>query len=122
VIIRVDAPLYFANAQNVRDKVRKYKRVATDELKERNGGEVHYIILDLTPVSHIDTTALQVLEDMYLTQKRLGVQICFCNPGIAVTERLVKSGIVDLVGREHFFSAVIDAVQWCLNDMECPSE
>jgi len=118
VIIRIDAPLYFANAQNVRDKVRKYKEVAAAELKERNAGEVRYIIFDLAPVSHMDTTALQVVEDMYLTQKRLGVQICFCNPGIAVTERLVKSGIVELVGREHFFSAVIDAVQWCLTDLE----
>jgi len=118
VIIRIDAPMYFANAQNIRDKVRKYKYVAADELRRRSAGEVRYIILDFAPVSHIDTTALQVLEDMCTTQKKLGVQVCFCNPGIAVTERLVKGGIVNLVGREHFFSAVIDAVQWCLNDME----
>lgn len=119
VIIRIDGPLYFANAQNIRDKVRKYKRVATEALEARQAGQVvKYIIMDLSPVSHIDTTALHALEDMYVTQKKLGVQLCFCNPGIAVAKRLVKSGIVNLVGREHFFSSVIDAVHWCLHDMD----
>lgn len=118
-IIRIDAPIWFANAQNVRDKVRKYKNKALAELRERNAGEqIRYLIFDLAPVSHIDTTALQILEDMYVTQKKVGTQICFCNPGITVIERFVRSGLVDLVGQEHFFSAVIDAVEWCLTDME----
>jgi sulfate transporter 4 len=116
VIIRIDAPLYFANAQNVRDKVRKYKRVAADELAARDGGEVKYLILDMSPVSHVDTTALHVLEGMYITQQRLGVQICFANPGINVMEKLVKSGLFHLVGREHFFASVINAVDWCFNE------
>ena len=62
------------------------RQVATDELSERNGGQVKYIILDLSPVTHIDTTALHVLDDMYTTQKKLGVQMCYCNPGISVMQ------------------------------------
>jgi sulfate transporter 4 len=94
-------------------------KVAADDLALQNAGEVQYIILDLSPVSHIDTTGLHVLEDMYLTQEKLGVQICLCLPGNSVMERLLKSGMVDLVGRNHFFSDVIIAVQWCLNEMDC---
>ena len=139
VIVRIDSPLYFANAQNIRDKVRKYKRVAAEELRDRSedddenvsaegdrpvrvgvgvGRRVDFIILDLSPVSHIDTTGLHVLEDMHATQKREGVKICFCNPNIPVSMRLVKSGLVDQIGREYFFSSVIDAVQWCLAEMD----
>ena len=118
VIVRVDAPLYFANAPYARDKVRKYKRLAEEELARRNAGPVQYIILDLSPVSHVDTTALHVLQDMYTTQKKLGVKLCFCNPNIVVTMRLLKSGFIDLVGREHLFSDVIDAVQFCLSEMD----
>jgi sulfate transporter 4 len=56
VIVRIDAPLYFANAQNVRDKVRKYKKRANQELKERKTGiAVRYIIFDLAPVSYSAT-------------------------------------------------------------------
>jgi len=148
LIIRIDAPMYFASkfflvsffwfictmsnslmniwlliqpfedAQNIRDRVRKYKNAAMADLKERNAGELRYIIFDLSPMSHIDTTALHVVEDMYVTQRKEGVQICFCDPGMRVVERFVVTGFVDLVGREHFFSAVIDAVQFCLTDME----
>jgi len=118
VIVRVDGPMYFANANSIRDKVRKYKALAMADLSERKAGLVQYIILDLSPVLHIDTTALHVLEDMYKTQKALGVQLCLCNPCMAVTERLVKSGVFDLVGRRRIFTAVIDAVHWCLNDMD----
>ena len=98
--------------------MRKYKNAAMADLKERNAGELRYIIFDLSPMSHIDTTALHVVEDMYVTQRKEGVQICFCDPGMRVVERFVVTGFVDLVGREHFFSAVIDAVQFCLTDME----
>ena len=128
VIVRIDSPLYFANAMNIRDKVRKYKRAATEELQKRNAESrvnidavvrtVEYIILDLSPVSHIDTTGLHVLEDMYETQKREGVKVCFCNPNMTVIMRLVKSGLVDSIGREFFFAGVIDAVQWCLAEMD----
>lgn len=118
LIIRIDGPIYFANAVNVRDKIRKYKKRTMEELAQRNAGQVMYIILDLSPVSHIDTTALHVLEDMYVTQKNLEVQLCLCDPGIKVTEQFVKCGLVELIGRKHFFSSVLDAVQWCLHDMD----
>lgn len=119
VIVRIDAALYFANAQNVCEKVRKYRQVAADELAKRDGGKVKYLILDMEPVAHVDTTALHVLlvEEMHVTQHMLGVQVCFANPGIRVMETLVKSGLFDLVGREHFFSSVIDAVDWSFDDM-----
>lgn len=117
VMMSIDSSLYFANAQNFRDKVNKYKRVAADELLARNGGEVKYLLLEMSPMPHIDTTALHVLEDMHLTQKMVGVQICYANPGIKVMTRLMNSGLLDLIGREHVFSSMIDAVDWCFSDM-----
>jgi MFS superfamily sulfate permease-like transporter len=122
LIVRIDGPLNFANAVNVRDKIRKYKRLAEEDLKKRRAGDVHYIVLDLSSMSNIDTTAMHVLQDMHLTQKHLSVQLCLANPGINVTERLMKSGLVDVIGRQHVFSSVIDAVQWCLNDMDRATE
>jgi sulfate transporter 4 len=59
-----DAPIYFANVQNVRDKIRKYRLAAAAELVER-GGDVKYIILEMAPVSHIDTSALHILGKFY---------------------------------------------------------
>lgn len=120
VIIRLNSPLFFANAQSIRDKIRKYKRTTNEELQERKAAveQVQYIILDLAPVTHIDTTALHVVDDMYKTQLGLGTQMCFCNPSIAVMNKFIKSGLVDVVGRNHMFTAVSDAVHWCLLDLD----
>jgi sulfate transporter 4 len=118
VIVRLNSPIFFANAQSVRDKIRKYKRTSNEELAKRNAGQVKYIILDLSPVTHIDTTALHVLDDMCKTQLRLGTQMCFCNPSISLMIKFIKSGLVDVVGRNCIFPAVTDAVHWCLMDMD----
>jgi hypothetical protein len=55
------------------------------------------------------------MHETYLSR---GQQILFSNPGIRVMDRLVASGFVDKVGREHFFTCLHDAVQWCLNEMD----
>jgi len=73
VIARIDAPLYFANAQNVRETIRRYRLQAEADLaakKPAAGGQgVRYVILDMSPVSHIDTTALHILEDMHTNHR-----------------------------------------------------
>jgi anti-anti-sigma regulatory factor len=38
--------------------------VAEEELAEKGHGEVKFVILELSPVSYIDTSALHILEDM----------------------------------------------------------
>ena len=86
VLIRVDAPIYFANSQHVRDKIAKYYQRAEEKLigeQSKSGDEesrdsdplklesqtdeileVRFVILELNPVSHIDTSALHMLQDI----------------------------------------------------------
>ena len=117
VLVRIDAPLYFANAQNVRDKIRKYRLAAQQELDAQNG-TVKYLLMEMSPVSHVDTSALHILEDMYETYLERGQQMCFVNPNLGVMQRMVESGFEEKVGREHFFVSIHDAVSWCLNEMD----
>ena len=117
VLVRIDAPLYFANAMNVREKIRKYRLSAEAEMAERNC-TVKYLIIDMSPVSHIDTSALHVIEDMNENYRSRGQQLCFSNPCKIVMNRLIHSGLVDKVGREHFFASEHDAVNWCLSEMD----
>ena len=123
VMVRIDAPIYFANSQYVRDKLRKYEVAAERELVERGSKiGVKFIILELSPVSHVDTSALHILQDMCNTYKGRGIQLCFCNPSAQVMERFLVSGLAEEVGRDHFFVAVQDAVTFCLNQMDHASE
>lgn len=145
VLVRVDAPIYFANTQHIRDKVYKYYKRAEEKLqadrmnateRDRRRGEeeplneglnngeddaqgVKYIIWELNPVSHIDTSGLHTLQEMCATFKKdMDVQLCLTNPNPRVMRRMVGSGLADEIGRDHIFVSLHDAVQYCLDNMD----
>ena len=127
VTVGIDAPIYFANSQNVREKISKYYFRAQEELNLRvredptstDENLVKYIVLDLSPVSHVDTSALHMLADMHSNYKKtLQVQLCLVNPNRSVMQQLVLSGLADDIGREHMFVSLHDAVEHCLGEMD----
>lgn len=120
VMIRIDAPIYFANTQNVREKIQKYYDRAKEELALRQGGtKVKYIILEMNPVSHVDTSALHILSEMNKTyQKSYQIQVILANPNPGVMHRLALSGVADEIGRENIFVSMHDAVDHCLREMD----
>ena len=120
VVVRIDAPIYFANTQQVRDKLQKYESRATAQLAQNGPGgpqSVQYIILELNAVAHIDTSALHILDQMHKSYISRNVQMCFTNPTEKVMERLESSGLIDEVGRKHIFVSTHDAVNYCLKAM-----
>lgn len=128
VMVRIEAPMYFANTQNFRDKVGKYYDQAQKQQKwDQDGTEqarndeakVKFIILDLSAVSHVDTSALHVLTDMNtMYRNKLQVQMCLANPNRAVMRNLVLSGLADDIGRERIFVSLHDAVKYCLQELD----
>jgi sulfate transporter 4 len=118
LMVRIDAPIYFANTQNVREKLNKYEQRAEAETAATCGIGIKFLVLELSPVSYVDTSALHILHDMTKAYKGRGIQLCLSNPSVSVMERFIKSGLVDEVGREHFFVTIHDAVTWCLNHQD----
>lgn len=118
VITRIDAPVYFANVQHVREKLQKYEEnaVTIDEVDE--GNKIKFMIVDCSPVSHVDSSALHILKDMCIDYQTRDVQLCLCNPNIKVMVKLVSSGLVELIGEEYIFVSTQDAVQACLTELE----
>ena len=133
VMVRVDAPIYFANAQHVREKIQKYCQRAESKLKREKEEQgllemqeplqevqrVEFVIMDLAPVGHMDTSALHTLHEMSSTfRKNHDIQLCLANPNPRVMHRLVTSGLADEIGRSHIFVSLHDAVDDCLNQMD----
>lgn len=52
---RVDAPMYFANVQYIHDRLRKYVSRARC-YSEAAGIPLQYLLLDMSPVTHMDST------------------------------------------------------------------
>ncbi|MFS7913387.1 putative SLC26A/SulP transporter, STAS domain, sulfate anion transporter, STAS domain superfamily [Helianthus anomalus] len=116
VIVRIDAPIYFANTSFIKDRLREFE-ITVDQYTSRRGPEVErisFVILEMAPVTYADSSAVQALKELYQEYKSRNIQIAIANPNQDVFLTLSKSGFIDLVGKEWCFVRVHDAVQVCL--------
>jgi len=113
VIARIDAPLYFANTEYTREKLSKYQEAAA----LRSKIPIKFVIIDLAPVSHVDSAGLNCIEELAQTYQAKGLTLVLCNPNKPLLDKFVLGGIVDLVGRDNFFVGVHDAVNSCLKKL-----
>ncbi|GAB4836529.1 Sulfate transporter 4.1, chloroplastic [Ancistrocladus abbreviatus] len=123
VIVRVDAPIYFANISYIKDRLREYE--AYSDGSSRRGPEVervYFVILEMSPVTYIDASAAHALKDLYQEYKSRDIQIVISNPNREVLLTLTKAGLVELIGKEWYFVRVHDAVQVCLQHVQSLSE
>ncbi|XP_062092757.1 probable sulfate transporter 4.2 isoform X1 [Humulus lupulus] len=119
VIVRIDSPIYFANISYIKDRLREYE---TDvDRCSRRGPEVeriYFVILELSPVTYIDSSAVQALKDLHQEYKMRDIQIAISNPNRDVLLTLSRSGVVEMIGKEWYFVRVHDAVQVCLQHVQ----
>ncbi|KAK1271178.1 hypothetical protein QJS04_geneDACA019985 [Acorus gramineus] len=119
VIVRIDAPIYFANISYIKDKLREYELDVSGDTKR--GPEVernYFIIIEMAPVTYIDSSAVQAFKDLYQECKSRDIQIVIANPNHDVLPTLARAGLVDLIGKEWYFVRVHDAVQVCLQHVQ----
>ncbi|KAI7753594.1 hypothetical protein M8C21_021428, partial [Ambrosia artemisiifolia] len=116
VIVRIDAPIYFANTSFIKDRLREYE-ITVDQCTSKRGPEVErisFVILEMAPITYVDSSAVQALKELYQEYKSRNIQIAIANPNRDVLLTLSNSGFIDLVGKEWCFVRVHDAVQVCL--------
>ncbi|CAN1338701.1 Probable sulfate transporter 4.2 [Linum perenne] len=115
VIVRIDAPIYFANTSFIKDRLRDYEvSVDTSACRGPEVERIYFVILEMSPVTYTDSSAIQALKDLHQEYKSRGIQIAISNPNRQVLLTLSKAGIVELIGKEWYFVRVHDAVQICL--------
>jgi MFS superfamily sulfate permease-like transporter len=101
VIYRFDAPLFFANATTFRDEVR---RLASAEPKPT------WIMIAAEPVTDVDTTASDVLEDLDEALNAQGISLVFAELKGPVREKIERYGLTRTIDPRHFFPTVESAV------------
>ncbi|HEY5565274.1 MAG TPA: sulfate permease [Rhodothermia bacterium] len=97
VVYRLDASLYFANAPVLRDEI--------EDIVNRDR-EVRIIIIDAYPINRVDATGAQMLHELIVELRSKQVEVLFAGVKGHVLDVLEPAGIVDLVGREHFFAEI----------------
>uniref|UniRef100_A0A453KHL5 STAS domain-containing protein n=4 Tax=Aegilops tauschii TaxID=37682 RepID=A0A453KHL5_AEGTS len=121
VVVRVDAPIYFANISYIKDRLREYELKLPNSNRGPDVGRVYFVILEMSPVTYIDSSAVQALKDLHQEYKARDIQIAIANPNRQVHLLLSRAGIIDMIGAGWCFVRVHDAVQVCLQHVRSSS-
>ncbi|MEV6659586.1 SulP family inorganic anion transporter [Nocardia fluminea] len=102
VLVRFDAPLFFANGQIFDEYVRSVVAKAPSP--------VEWVIIAAEPITGLDTTAVDELVDLdnYLTGK--GVRLVFAEMKGPIKDRIIRFGVGDRFDGTHFYPTVEAAV------------
>ena len=101
VIVRFDAPLIFANATTFRDQIRK---LAAAEPRPR------WILLAAEPLTDVDTTASDMLEDLDQDLNDHGTSLVFAELKDPVRRKIERYGLDHSFEPGHFFPTIEAAV------------
>ncbi|CAL9203761.1 low affinity sulfate transporter 3-like [Musa acuminata AAA Group] len=108
LILRIDSPfLHFMNANSVKERIFARITGGCDATMTR------FVVLDMSNVTHIDTSGIPAVEAIHKKLTSNGVQLSIANPGWRVIHKMKLAGLVDIIGEEWIFLTVSEAVEAC---------
>ena len=103
VLFRFSNELFFANASYFRDE--------TLRLVDEADPPARTVLVDASVISHADTTALAMLDDLLDQLELRGVTLEFARARADLTELLDRAGISDRIGPDAFHRSVHAGVE-----------
>ena len=100
VLYRFDAPLFFANADYFRGRIRELART----------GDASWIVVAAEPITDIDATAGETVRALKDELDDAGIELAFAELKDPVRDRLRRYGIHDAIGVHRFFPTIGVAV------------
>jgi len=101
-IFRFDAPLFFANARTFREQVRHLARRDPPPL---------WIVVAAEPITDVDTTAADMLEDLDEELNAAGTSLVFAELKEGVRAKLERYELIGPLEPSHFFPTLDAAVE-----------
>ena len=102
VVYRFDAPLIFANARVFSEAVRAIA-VRHDDLR--------WIVIAAEPVTDVDTTAADMLEDLDVWLNERGVSLIFAELKDPVREKIERYDLTATIDPAHFYPTLDEAIE-----------
>jgi high affinity sulfate transporter 1 len=101
VILRLDAPLYFFNANVARTQIRA--QTITDPRPQA-------ILLDLAASADLDIGTADMLRDLTSDLRASQIDLLFAQVRGSVRDRMVRTGLLEHVGEDHLYASLAAAV------------
>jgi len=102
VLFRWDAPLFFANAELFRER-------ALDAVA-MSPTQASWLVVAAEPVTSVDVTAADTLEDLDKTLNETGIKLCFAELKDPVKDKLKRFGLFARIGEDFFFPTLGSAI------------
>jgi MFS superfamily sulfate permease-like transporter len=102
VIFRFDAPLFFANARTFSEQLRALATADPPPV---------WIIVAAEPMTDVDTTAADMLEDLDEELNALGVSLVFAEMKDPVRRKIERYELTRTINPLHFFPTIEEAVR-----------
>lgn len=102
LVIRIDADLYFANSQSIKESV--------EALINSKGEALRLLVFCAESISGIDSTAAQMLEDLHKKCHTKGITFYWSAVKGPVRDKLFSSGFIAQIGEENMFLGIQDAI------------
>ncbi len=102
LLFRWDAPLFFANAEAFREAVESAIEAAPTPIR--------WVVVAAEPVTDIDMTAADVLEELLVGLERTGTELRFAELKDPVKDHLRRYGLLERIGEDAFYPTVGTAV------------
>jgi high affinity sulfate transporter 1 len=103
IVVRWSAPLFFANANQFRDRIR--------ELVKAAGTPPRWVLVAAEPITDIDTTAGAMLLDLDLELNAQGIHLAFAELHSAVRDSIVRYGLLETIDQGHLYGSVTEGVE-----------
>src|SRR3954447_1636434 len=102
VVYRFDAPLIFANSRSFAETVRRMAEQHED---------VRWIVIAAEPVTDVDTTASDMLQELDAWLNERGVSLIFAEMKDPVREKIRRYELTRTIDPAHFFPTLDEAVE-----------
>ncbi|KAG9459310.1 hypothetical protein H6P81_003818 [Aristolochia fimbriata] len=122
LVITLGSPIYFANAGYMRERIGRYIDEEIENGDITSGNELQYLVLDLSGVSSIDKTGIEMFKEVHRITTRKDIKLVLTNPQMELTEKFKASKLLDVIGKEWIFLSVAEAVSSCrfmIHESQC---
>jgi SulP family sulfate permease len=104
LIVRLDAPIYYANALTVREWI---KALVADTQPPP-----HAVVMDAAGQDSLDITSAEALKGLLVELKEKGIDYYIAEVHAPVREFGQRSGLLEVIGEDHIFPTVNAAVRY----------
>ncbi|XP_059631430.1 sulfate transporter 1.3-like [Cornus florida] len=113
LIVRVDSAIYFSNSNYIKERILRWLTDEEEQLKAAYQPNIQFLIVEMSPVTDIDTSGIQALEELHRSLQKRDIKLVLANPGPVVIDKLHASDFANVIGEDKIFLTVADAVLTC---------